>query len=102
MALSGSRPNAELVAARFLLKPGRKYEDAVKAFSALRRNQGSLRGRPLFPDEPHPRDALRTKNARVTSTVNNRLEGNALETISAMLTRLESLRPLPDAKPESA
>lgn len=32
MALPGSRTNPALVAARFLLKPGRKYEKAVKAF----------------------------------------------------------------------
>jgi len=32
MALPGSRTNPDLVAARFLLKPGRKYEEAVKAF----------------------------------------------------------------------
>ncbi|HWQ91263.1 MAG TPA: hypothetical protein VN673_06305, partial [Clostridia bacterium] len=32
MALLGSRTNPDLVAARFLLKPGRKYEQAVRAF----------------------------------------------------------------------
>ena len=32
MALPGSRTNPNLVAARFLLKPGRKYEEAVKTF----------------------------------------------------------------------
>jgi uncharacterized protein YecE (DUF72 family) len=32
MALPGSRTNPALVAARFLLKPGRRYEDAVKNF----------------------------------------------------------------------
>ena len=32
MALPGSRTNPQLIAARFLLKPGRKYEDAVKTF----------------------------------------------------------------------
>src|ERR1041384_5160095 len=32
MSLPGSRTNPDLIAARFLLKPGRKYEDAVKAF----------------------------------------------------------------------
>ncbi len=32
MALPGSRTNPERVAARFLLKPGRKYEQAVEAF----------------------------------------------------------------------
>ena len=31
-ALPGSRTNPDLVAARLLLKPGRKYEQAVKAF----------------------------------------------------------------------
>jgi hypothetical protein len=32
MAMPASRTNPERTAARFLLKPGRKYEDAVKAF----------------------------------------------------------------------
>jgi len=32
MALPGSRTNPDVVAARFLLKPGRKYEQAVKKF----------------------------------------------------------------------
>ena len=31
-ALPGSRTTPERIAARFLLKPGRKYEDAVKTF----------------------------------------------------------------------
>src|SRR2546428_105099 len=32
MAMAGSRTNPNLCAARFLLKPGRKYEEAVKTF----------------------------------------------------------------------
>jgi len=32
MALAGNRTNPNLIAARFLLKPGRKYEEAVKTF----------------------------------------------------------------------
>jgi hypothetical protein len=32
MALPGSSTNPDLVAVRFLLKPGREYEQAVKAF----------------------------------------------------------------------
>src|SRR4029077_1092580 len=32
MTLPGSRTNPELIAARFLLKPGRKYDEAVKTF----------------------------------------------------------------------
>src|SRR5215471_2540082 len=36
MALPGSRTNPDLVAARFLLKPGRRYEEAVKTFEPYR------------------------------------------------------------------
>ena len=36
MAMPGSRTSPDLTAARFLLKPGRKYEEAVKAFLELR------------------------------------------------------------------
>ena len=32
MALAGSETNPGLAAARFLLKPGRSYEEAVKSF----------------------------------------------------------------------
>jgi hypothetical protein len=84
MALSGSRTTPALVAARFLLKPGRKYEQAVKAFE--------------------PYDSIKEENSEARSTgkaliaegkaagltrrtflfVNNRLEGNAISTIAAM------------------
>src|ERR1035437_8212058 len=37
MAIAGSRTNPELTAARFLLKPGRKYDEAVKAFEPYNR-----------------------------------------------------------------
>ena len=33
MALDGSRTNPNICAARFLLKPGRRYEEAVKLFA---------------------------------------------------------------------
>ncbi len=39
MGLPGSRTNPNLVAARFLLKPGRKYEQAVKAFEPYDRSK---------------------------------------------------------------
>jgi uncharacterized protein YecE (DUF72 family) len=86
MALPGSRTNTQLVAARFLLKPGRKYEQAVKTFQPYDKVK-----------EQNP-DARAAGNALVTEGkaagpdrktfiyVNNRLEGNALETIDAMLT----------------
>ena len=39
MTHPGSRTNPALTAARFLLKPGRKYEEAVKAFEPYDRVQ---------------------------------------------------------------
>jgi hypothetical protein len=85
MALPGSRTNPELVAARFLLKPGHKYEDAVKTFQPYdkiqevnedARNAGA--GMIVEGERYEPR-------RKTYIYVNNRLEGNALETISAML-----------------
>lgn len=85
MALPGSRTNPNLCAARFLLKPGRKYEEAVKTFQPYDKVK-----------EPNP-DARAAGRALIAEGkvagperatfiyVNNRLEGNALETIAAML-----------------
>ena len=85
MALPGSRTNPSLIAARFLLKPGRKYEEAVKTFQPYDQVK-----------EPNPEaraagKALIAEGKKAGSGqktfiyVNNRLEGNALETIEAML-----------------
>lgn len=88
MALPGSRTNPNLLAARFLLKPGRKYEAAVTAFQPYDKIK-----------EPYPdaraagaqlvSEGLAAKAKReVYIYVNNRLEGNALETIDEMLARV--------------
>jgi uncharacterized protein YecE (DUF72 family) len=89
MALAGSRTNPALTAARFLLKPGRKYEEAVKTFQPYAKVQ-----------EPNP-DARAAGMALIAEGkaagptrktyvyVNNRLEGNALETIEAMIEGAE-------------
>ncbi len=90
MALPGSHTNPELVAARFLLKPGRNYEAAVKAFQPYDRTQEVY-------------ETARKAGARLIQTgkaagpqqktlifVNNRLEGNALNTIAAMLEPAEA------------
>jgi uncharacterized protein YecE (DUF72 family) len=77
--------NPEFAGARFLLKPGRKYQDAVDFFSpysevkepnpdARRAGAQLISGREL-------RKTLR----QLFLYVNNRLEGNALLTIMAML-----------------
>lgn len=83
--LDGSRTNPELVAARFLLKPGRKYEEAVKTFEPYQSVQ---------EENPEARAAAQKLIAEGKAAgpkhktlifVNNRMEGNALGTIAAML-----------------
>lgn len=85
MALPGSLTAPNLCGARFLLAPGRKYQEAVDRFQPYDRVQ-----------ETNP--AARAAGARLIREgaaaggqrktfiyVNNRLEGNALGTITAML-----------------
>lgn len=83
--LPGAFPNPELCAARFLLKPGRKYEDAVKRFSPYEE---------IREANPEGRTAGVKLLRRVTGSgkrirgyifVNNRFEGNALQSIVAMV-----------------
>ena len=85
IAVPGSRTSPGLWGARFLLKPGRKYQEAVDLFSPYDRVR-----------EPNPEarsagarliaEALEAPAQRKTFIyVNNRLEGNALSTIAAML-----------------
>jgi len=84
MALGGSRTNPELVAARFLLKRGRKYEEAVKSFQPYDQTrevnqEARTAGASLIAE------GKKAPNRKTFIFVNNRLEGNALQTISAML-----------------
>jgi uncharacterized protein YecE (DUF72 family) len=85
MALPGSRTNPGLVAARFLLKPGRTYEQAVKTFEPY----DSIK-----EENPEARAVGKTLIAEGTAAgpqrktfiyVNNRLEGHALGTIDAII-----------------
>lgn len=92
MAMAGSLTTPNLCGARFLLKPGRKYQEAVDAFSPYERVK-----------EPYPEaraagakliveGAAAGKEKRKTFIyVNNRLEGNALETIDEMLARVTAM-----------
>jgi len=85
MALAGSRTNPNLVAARFLLKPGRKYEQAVKAFEPYDQIKEEV------PEARAAGKQLITEGIKAGPKqktlifVNNRLEGNALRTIQAMI-----------------
>jgi uncharacterized protein YecE (DUF72 family) len=91
MAMPGSVTNPNLVAARFLMSPGRKYDDSLKLFQPYDR----LRE----PDEDARKAGAalilggeRYEPRRKTFVyINNRLEGNALETIAAMISRAVSL-----------
>jgi uncharacterized protein YecE (DUF72 family) len=91
MALPSSRTNPDLVAARFLLKPGRKYEDAVKTFQPYDKTvevneEARKAGAELIVE------GMRYEPRRKTYIyVNNRLEGNALLTITAMLDGAKNL-----------
>jgi len=95
LQMPGVITNDEFTAARFLLKPGRSYEQAVAAFSPYD-------GTKEVNDEARAaavtlvRDRLaaaqvagRTKPTYLL--VNNRLEGNALFSILAVLERLGAL-----------
>jgi len=85
MALAGSLTNPNLCGARFLLTPGRKYQEAVDLFSPYDRvkepnAEARAAGARLIQQGASPNQERKT-----FIYVNNRLEGNALATIVAML-----------------
>lgn len=85
MALSGSHTNPELVAARFLLKPGRKYDDAVKAFQPYDETKEVNAAARKAGAELIKRGKAAGPQKKTLIFVNNRMEGNALNTIAAMI-----------------
>lgn len=82
--MPASRTNPERIAACFLLKPGRKYKDAVKAFqpydSTKEINNGARKAGASLIEE-----GKQNPRRKTFIYINNRLEGNALATIEAML-----------------
>jgi uncharacterized protein YecE (DUF72 family) len=85
IALPGSRTSPKFFGARLLLKPGRKYEEAVKLFSPYDQvrdayPEGRAAGVKLIQD-------TRSRGGATKGFiyVNNRFEGNALETIASMV-----------------
>jgi uncharacterized protein YecE (DUF72 family) len=81
--LAGSL-TTDFAAARFLLTPGRTYEQAVAAFSPYTETKAvdenaRAAGRKLLTQ-------VKSGRRRSYIYVNNRLEGNALETIRALLS----------------
>lgn len=88
MALPGSRTNPELVAARFLLKPGRSYEQAVKSFQPYDQTK-EVNAEARQAGAALIREGKENPQRKTFIYVNNRLEGNALQTIQAMLANSE-------------
>jgi hypothetical protein len=87
MALPGSVTNPSLVAARFLLKPGRKYEDAVKEFQPYDRVK-EVNEDARSAGEKLIAEGFLVPHRKTYIYVNNRLKGSALETINAMVRAL--------------
>jgi uncharacterized protein YecE (DUF72 family) len=82
MALAESRTNPARLAARLLLRPGRKYDQAVSLFSPYAEirdpyPEGRAAGANLIRQ-------ARQDGAKAFIYVNNRFEGNALETIAGI------------------
>ena len=86
--LPGGETNPDLTAARFLLKPGRSYEEAVKSFQPYN-NTKEINETARQAGAKLIVDAKKKKKKRTFLFVNNRLEGNALATINAMLDMAE-------------
>ena len=88
MAIPGSHTDPALVAARFLLKPGRRYEDAVKTFQPYDKTK-EVNGEARKAGATLIAEGTKTKGRKTFLYVNNRLEGNALSTIEAMVDMAE-------------
>ncbi|MDB6111275.1 MAG: hypothetical protein JWR69_3025 [Pedosphaera sp.] len=91
LAMPGSLTNPAFSGARLLLKPGRKYQQAVDLFQPYNRVKEPY-------EEARVAAAGLIKEILSSSTgrklfiyVNNRLEGNALLTILAILSRLDPM-----------
>lgn len=91
LALPGSRTNSDLVAARFLLTPGKTYERTVEAFEPFDRIQrvdedARAAATKLIGD------GLETPKRRTYIFINNRLEGSAPWTIQAIAESTKASR----------
>ena len=73
------------LAARFLLKPGRRYEEAVKTFEPYDKTQ-EVNTEARKAGVALIKEGTTTAKRQTYIYVNNRLEGNALATIEAMVS----------------
>jgi uncharacterized protein YecE (DUF72 family) len=85
IGIPASRTCPEFLGARFLLKPGRRYEEAVRLFSPYQAVK-----EPFLEGRAAAASLLRSAKMAGHRTkafiyVNNRFEGNALESIAAII-----------------
>lgn len=88
LSQSGSETNPALLAARFLLREGRSYEQAVKLFTPYGELKEPNAGGRAAAVALARRGLASQGTSRVLIFVNNRFEGHAPGTISAVLDQL--------------
>jgi uncharacterized protein YecE (DUF72 family) len=92
MAMPGSETNPALLAARFLLREGRSYEEAVKRFSPYTKVQEpNLEGRAAAVALAR-RGLVSKGKSKVLIFVNNRFEGHSPGTIEAIIEQVEAAK----------
>ncbi len=95
----GEPPTDDLEVARFLLKPGRKYEDAVAKFKPYKITQEINDDARSALQLMIEKRWVRLSRNGTYIYINNRLEGNALMTVLAVLDRIEALKSVPRPAP---
>jgi uncharacterized protein YecE (DUF72 family) len=85
LAVQESRTNPRLAGARLLLRPGRTYEEAVKLFGPYDRIKDRYQAGRSAAANLIREARNRGPTARTFIYVNNRFEGNALETLDAIV-----------------
>lgn len=90
LAMPESLTNPEFAGARFLLKPGRKYQEAVDMFQPYERIKEPYGGAHDAAAKLIQKALAKEVLRRLYVYLNNRLEGNALQSLLAILDRLRA------------
>jgi uncharacterized protein YecE (DUF72 family) len=93
LEIPGSITNPRCAGARFLLKPGRKFEAAVKEFSPYKEVKDVYEDARIAAAKLIQKALSKDGLQKLFLYVNNRLEGNALETIFAILQKINTKTP---------
>jgi uncharacterized protein YecE (DUF72 family) len=93
LVMPGSVTTPAVAGARLLLKPGRKYEDAVREFSPYREVKDVYEDARIAAAKLIQKALSKDGVQKLFLYVNNRLEGNALQTIIAVLARIGKVIP---------